>query len=58
MTIQSFADTYKAMGPEDKDALKQLKAETEKRIGRDISLGDMIRAVTPGMETPEYLRGC
>jgi hypothetical protein len=56
MTIASFSETYKNMSPEDKAALTELKAETEKRLGIAISLGDMLRAVTPGFDTPDALK--
>lgn len=58
MSIANFSETYKSMSLEDKEALKQLKDETEKRLGITISLGDMLRAVTPGFDTPDALKGC
>lgn len=56
MSISTFSEAYKAMSQEDKAALHQLKEETAKRLGREVSLGDMLRAVTPGFETPEHLK--
>jgi hypothetical protein len=56
MTIANFSEAYKNMSIEDKAALKELQAETSKRLGITISLGDMLRAVTPGFDTPEALK--
>lgn len=51
----NLAKLYSNMSVEDKAALKELKAEEEKRIGAIVSLSDIIAAVTPGMKTPAYL---
>ena len=40
----------------DKAALKALQAEEKARTGREISLSDIIAAVTPGLPTPAYLK--
>jgi hypothetical protein len=53
--LTTFSDAYKTMGPEDKEALRQLQAEEQKRLGVPVSLADVVRAVTPGFETPAYL---
>lgn len=47
--------TYKAMSDADKAALKVLQAEEIARTGREIKLGDMVAALTPGFPDPEYL---
>ena len=52
------AQRYRHYTNEDKAALKELKAETEAKLSRDVKLGDMIAAVEPEMETPEELRNC
>lgn len=50
---------HKAMSAADKQALKELQDETAKRYpDKKIGLADMLRAVTPGMETPDVLKGC
>jgi len=51
----NMAQMYSAMSAEDKAALKELKIEEEKRLGRIIPLSDIIAAVTPGMANPAYL---
>lgn len=48
---------YKTYSDEDKAALKALKSEAEAKIGGDIKLADMISAVTPGLVTPDHLKG-
>lgn len=57
MSIANFAEVYKAMSAADKQALKELKDEVEKRTGKQFTIGDMLRAVTPGFETPPTLIG-
>lgn len=56
-TVMGFAQVFKAMGPEDRLALAQLKAEEIKRVGKELSTRDIIEAVTPGLPTPAYLLG-
>ena len=48
---------YKGMSADDKAALKELQDYAKSKTGADVKLADMIAAVTPGMDTPEYLRG-
>jgi hypothetical protein len=57
MGIQSFSQVYSAMSAEDKAALKQLKLEEEKRVGRELSIREVLEAVTPGFADPAYLKG-
>jgi len=45
---------YQAMSAEDKNALAELRKSEAVRLGRDISLGEIISAVTPGMKTPDF----
>ena len=51
----NMAQMYSAMAVEDKQALKELKIEEEKRLGKIVPLSDIIAAVTPGLQTPAYL---
>lgn len=53
----SIGAAYRAMSPEDKAALQELKKQESTRIGKEVSLGDIIRAVTPGQPQPDYLKG-
>jgi hypothetical protein len=48
---------YKTWSDADKAALRDLRAEVAAKIGSEPKLGDMIAAVTPGVETPAYLKG-
>lgn len=48
---------YKTWSDADKAALRDLRAEVAAKIGDEPKLGDMIAAVTPGVETPAYLKG-
>jgi hypothetical protein len=49
MSISTFSQVYAAMSAEDKEALKQLKAEEEKRTGKPMSIREILEAVTPGL---------
>lgn len=55
MSTQNLAQLYGGMSAEDKQALKEIKAEEEKRTGKVIPLSDIIAATTPGMPDPAYL---
>jgi hypothetical protein len=48
---------YKTWSDADKAALRELRAEVTAKIGVEPKLSDMIYAVTPGLPTPDYLRG-
>jgi len=54
-TVKDVHAAYKGMSQADKAALQALKAEEESRVSRPLSIGDILRAVTPGLEQPEYL---
>lgn len=57
--MDSIMQVHKNMSAADKEALKQLQDETAKRFpDKKVGLADMLKAVTPGMETPEVLKGC
>ena len=49
---------YKGYTDADKAALKELKAEVEKKLGAEVRLADMIAAVEPSLPTPDSLKGC
>ena len=56
MGLKDVSETFKAMSQEDKAALKALQAEESTRIGKPLSLREIIEAVTPGMPDPDYLK--
>jgi len=47
---------YRKMSESDKNALHALKAEAQVRLGVEIKISDMLAAVTPGIETPAFLK--
>lgn len=55
--LMNVMQEYKSWNAEDKEALRELRAEVTAKIGVEPKLSDMIYAVTPGLATPEYLQG-
>lgn len=51
--MKTYSETYREMSDADKAALKELKEQESKRLGVDVTLRDMLEAVTPGCVTPE-----
>jgi len=48
---------YKKYSEGDKAALRALQAETQAKLGiPEIKISDMLAAVTPGIETPAFLK--
>lgn len=56
MSLQNINQVWIGMSAEDRTAAKELMAEEIARTGRKITIGDIIKAVTPGLEEPEYLK--
>ena len=52
----SATKRYKEYTPEDRVALKELREECQRKLGQDITLLDMLRAVEPLEDTPEHLK--
>jgi hypothetical protein len=48
---------YRTYTDGDKAALKELSAYAKDKIGKEVKTGDMIAALTPGLETPAELKG-
>lgn len=48
---------YRTYTDGDKAALKELTAYAKEKTGKDTKTGDMIAAITPGMDTPVELKG-
>ncbi len=49
---------YKEYTEGDKAALKELRAEVQEKLGHEVKLGDILKAVEPLEDTPEILRDC
>lgn len=54
----SVMNHYREMSDADKAALKQLQAEASAKLGRAITLAEMIQAVTPSEPWPKTLPKC
>jgi hypothetical protein len=48
---------YKEYTDGDKQALRDLIVYAKAQTGKDVKTGDMIAAVSPGLETPVELKG-
>jgi hypothetical protein len=48
---------FKSYTDADKVALRELTAYAKEKTGKDVKTGDMICALTPGLETPKELMG-
>jgi hypothetical protein len=48
---------YRTYTDGDKAALKELTAYAEAKTGKPAKTGDMIAALTPGLDTPAELKG-
>lgn len=51
----SIMQKFKEYTQEDKQALRELKAECEAKTGSEIRQADLIRAVEPEETTPDHL---
>lgn len=45
--MKHFSEVYRNLSLEDKEALKQLKDEETARTGKDVTLREVLEAVTP-----------
>lgn len=54
--LQNTATIYKAYSDQDKIALKELQKEASEKLKREVSLKEIVAAITPGMETPDFMR--
>ena len=48
---------FKTYTDGDKAALRELTAYAKDKTGKEVKTGDMIAALTPGLETPAELKG-
>lgn len=55
--LNPTATVYKSYSSEDKLALQELRTYMKEKTGGEVTLGDAIKAVTPGLETPAHLKG-
>lgn len=51
-------EIFKTLSVPDRLALNELREYAKERVKREVSISEMIRAVTPGLDTPEFLRNC
>lgn len=56
METQTIAQTYRSMSDADKEAYRELRAEMETKTGKPVPMADALAALTPGYETPDYLK--
>lgn len=56
MSVNAMTE-FKNYTDGDKAALRELTQYAKDKTGKDIKTGEMIAALTPGMETPPELRG-
>lgn len=54
----SIAAKYREFSDDDKVALKTLQKEASEKIGRPVSLSEILAAVTPGEPWPKDLPLC
>ena len=47
--MQNATAYYKNYSPEDKAALKELRAEMSEKVGKEVNLADAVSAVEPEM---------
>ncbi len=54
---KSAMTIFKEYSQEDKDALRELRAEVAKKLDQNITLKDIIEAVEPHLLTPAHMVG-